>query len=488
MSNHSDMSKDIRDYKAHKTENMVNVVQELTEEEKILTKSAIRKIDIRVLPIVMLMYIAALIDRSNIGAALANGLVKGLKLSQSEEANVTAMFYVTYILCETPSNILLKKFKPHTWFAFIGTAWSVTCILLAFCKNGTTFVIARAALGIFEAGLTPGIVSYLPYWYTRSEVAYRMTMFFSAIGIAGIIGNPIAAAFASMKLGNFMPFQLIFLFEGSVTLIICASAFFIIQDYPDQAKFFTPEEHEIVVRRLRADQGMASKAKANFKETIDVILDWRIWMYAQIYFGINNAYTVISIFAPTMIKNLDYSGTTATFMAAIPNATGFIGCVIVLSILNKVKYWKLIFIFGAITILGYAVAAYAKAKVVKLIFIAVAGFGSIPNIPVLISWMSVNQGGIYKGAIASAIVISYSSICGAISPKFFVTKYSPDFTVGNLFAIGMYVLSLVLSIFLSLYFSRINKHRDTNPVDVSHMLEEDQRKLNDRHPLFRYKL
>ncbi|PVU88192.1 hypothetical protein BB561_005967 [Smittium simulii] len=467
---------------------MVNVAQELTAEEVILAKKTARKIDIRILPIVVLIYISALIDRSNIGAALVNGLVKGLNLSSAEEGNVTAIFYVFYILCETPSNMLLKMFKPHIWFAFIGIVWSATCVSLAFAKNGTTFIIGRAFLGIFEAGLTPGVVSYLSYWYTRSEVAYRMTVFFSSIAIAGIIGNPIAAVFSTIKIGNLMPFQVIFLLEGAITLVICMASYFIIQDYPDQAKFFTKEEHELVVRRLRADQGMASQAKVTFKETLEILLDWKIWAFSQIYFGLNNAYTVISIFAPSMFKNLNYSPTTATYMAAIPNAAGLIGCVLVLFFLNRVKYSTLLFIFGSIAITGYAVAAFAPQKIVKIVFLAIAGFGSFPNIPVLISWMSVNQGGIYKGTITSAIVVSYSSICGAVSPKFFVTKFAPKYTIGNYFAIGSYILTLILALVLRIYYNAQNKKRDQNPIDVSHLSEADQRRMNDNHPLFRYRI
>ncbi|PVV00896.1 hypothetical protein BB560_004706 [Smittium megazygosporum] len=471
-----------------KEEFQVNVLQELTEDEKIICTRARRKIDTRILPIVVIIYISALIDRSNIGAALANGLKDGLKLSNGETANVTSIFYIFYIICEVPSNILLKKFNPHTWFGFIGTAWSVTCILLAFANSGTTFIIARSFLGVFEAGLTPGVVSYLSYWYTRNEVSYRMTLFFCAVPIAGVIGNPFAAALTGIKVGKLHKFQSIFLFEGLITLVISIVAFFIIKDYPDQAKFFTPQEHELVVRRLRADQGMASKAKATFKETLEVLLDWKVWAFCQIYFGVNNAYTVLSIFSPTMIKNLGYKGTTATYMAAIPNFCGLLGCVIVLYFLNRIKYTFLLFAFGIVTIVGYLVAAYVSGVAIKIIFLSVAGLGSIPNIPVLISWMSVNQGGIYKGTIASALVVSYSSICGAVSPHFFTDNLAPKYTAGNLFCTCMYGLSLLLATVLFFYFRAQNKHREENPMDLSHLSEEEQRRMNDKHPLFRYKL
>ncbi|OMJ11085.1 putative transporter [Smittium culicis] len=479
---------DSLDLEAEKNVIELNRLAELTDHEKTLVKSAIRKIDLRVVPIVVLIYIAALMDRSNIGSALVNGLRDGLKLSKGEEANVTSIFYVFYILCETPSNILLKKFSPHVWFGFIGVSWSLTCMGLAFIKTGSTFVIARAILGALESGLTPGVVGYLQYWYTRSEISFRMTMFFAAIPVSGIIGSPLAGALAGIKVGNFLAFQSIFLFEGLITLVICLVAFFVIQDYPDQAKFFTPEEHELVVRRLRTDQGMATEAKIEFKETISHLLDWKMWVYAVIYFGINNMFTVLSLFSPTMIKNLGYSSITSTYLAALPSFGGLIAMGFVLSLLNRINYSTLLYCLGPISILGYALAAYTTSKIPRLIFLTISGFGAIGSVPVLVSWMSVNQGGIYKGMISSAVIVSFSSICGAVSPHFFVKELGPHYVAGNAFAISAMTLSVSLSLFLNIYFKRQNTSRDNNPVDVSHLSEFEQRKMNNQHPNFRYKL
>ncbi|OLY83609.1 putative transporter [Smittium mucronatum] len=467
---------------------VINKHFELTETEKILVKQAVRKIDLRIVPIVVIIYISALMDRSNIGSALVNGLKNGLNLTKGEEANVTSIFYVFYIICETPSNILLKRFSPHTWFGFIGVAWSVTCISLAFCKNGTEFVIARAILGALESGLTPGIVGYLQYWYTKHEISYRMTLFFAAIPVSGVIGSPLAGALAGIKVGKFLAFQSIFLFEGLITLVICVTAFFIIQDYPDKAKFFTPEEHDIVIRRLRSDQGMASESKVEFKETLKHLIDWKMWMFAMIYFGLNNAFTVLSLFSPTIIKSLGYSSITATYLASLPSVGGLLSMIVVLLLLNRVNYSTLIYFLGVVTIIGYSLAAFTTPKIPRLVYLTIGGFGAIGCIPVLISWMSVNQGGIYKGIISSAVVVSFSSICGAVSPHFFVVELGPKYTAGNAFAISATALSIILTFILSAYFRRENDRREKNPIDISHVEELEQRKLNDKHPNFRYRL
>ncbi|OMJ22309.1 putative transporter [Smittium culicis] len=454
-----------------KSDLKINVAAELTEHEKNLIKVCLRKMDVRILPIVILIYICALMDRSNIGSALVNGLREGLNLNNTEEGNVTSMFYVFYILCETPSNVLLKRFKPHVWFAFIGCGWSIACAL--------------------EAGLTPGIVGYFAYWYTRSEIGFRMTLFFTAVPISGIIGSPLAAAFASLDMSKslkFMKFQNIFFLEGILTLAICFASFFLIRDYPDQANFFTAEEKELVVRRLKQEQGMASETHATFKQTLHTMLDWKMWTFAVIFYGLNNAYVVLGIFAPTLIRSFGYSGIQSTYLAIIPNAAGLFGTMFVLSQVDKKSYVMLIILNSCISIIGYSVASFGKGSVLRLIFVGVAGFGAMANIPLSLSWMSVNQGGIYKGMIASALVVSFGSICGVVSPRLYVEKFKPKYLAGNLLTIGTIVLSVFLSFILSIYFNSKNKQRDSNPVDVSHLSELEQRNLNDAHPNFRYKL
>ncbi|OMJ15620.1 putative transporter [Smittium culicis] len=379
-------------------------------------------------------------------------------------------------------------FSPHVWFGFIGCGWSIVSLASAFSKSGIGFIVCRSLLGALESGLTPGVVAYLQYWYTRSEVGFRMTLFFAAIPIGGIIGSPLAGALANIKVGSFLPFQSIFLFEGIITLIICIAAFFIIQDYPDKATFFTPEEHELINRRLRIDQGVASESKVTRKETIKYMLDWKVWVFAQIYFGISNAYSIISLFAPTMIRGLGYSGSASTYLSILPSIGGMFSIAIVLALLNKVKYTYLIFIFCSISIIAFSLAAFASGKIIRLVYIAFVGIGTIPSIAILISWMSVNQGGIYKGIISSAIVVSYASISGAVSPYFFVDEFGPKYIGGNAYAIGFLALSMLLSGFMHFYFDRVNKHRDSNPVDLSHLNEAEQRMMNNDHPNFRFRL
>ncbi|PVZ99234.1 hypothetical protein BB558_004753 [Smittium angustum] len=466
----------------------LNKQDELTEDQKLMVKRYLRKVDIRILPIVILLYVFSLIDRGNIGAALVSGMNEYLHLNTVQQGNSTTFFYIFYLIFETPANVLLKKTKPHYWFGFLGSAWSISCMALAFAKTPTIFIILRGCLGAFESGLTPGVVGYLHYWYTRSEVASRMTMFFIAVPVSGVIGSPITAALASKDLGPFKPFQAIFFVEGLITLVIAIVLFFVLIDYPDQAKFFTPEERELILKRLNTEQGMASTTKPSFKQTLKIMSDWKLYVNALIFFGLNTVATVTGIFNPTLLKISGYSGTTAIYMGTVGSILGVIGVLITLRLVNRVPFYMLLCSYAAISVVFYAVAAFSNGKILRFIFLSIAGFGSSPNIAIPLTWASINTGGVYKGLISSAIVISIGSIPGVIFPRLFTSNYAPKFLKGQLSIIISGASAIVLALIMAAYYRAENKRRDENPVDLSHMPIEEQRLLNDLHPDFRYKL
>ncbi|OMJ15702.1 putative tartrate transporter [Smittium culicis] len=466
----------------------INIQTDLTDYEKEIERSYLRKIDYRILPVVIMVYIASLIDRGVVNYALVNGLRDGLNLSNIQEGNATTFFYVFYILFETPSNVILKKLRPRIWFPLIGLGFSISTLLSAFAKTGTEYVIYRSLLGAFEAGFTPGVVGYLGYWYVRGDIGKRMVIFFTAVPLSGIFGKPFSAGLASMKILLKYPYQNIYLFHGILTILITGGSYFFLIDYPDKSNFLKPEEKELLLKRLQAEQGMASKIKPDFKDTIRFLLDWKLWAFSFLFFGLNNSIVILNLFAPTVISTMGFSGVTSTYLATITSATGLFGTLSSVYFLNKVPYYKLIIIYATITAIGFSVALFSNGTGLRLAFIAISGFGASPVVPMSISWMSINQGGVYKALISSAVQLSVGSICGVVSPRFFTKKYLPRFRNGVILYLCALGASICIAISLSIYFRRENKRRDENPEDVSHLSLEDQRKLCDKHPNFRYRL
>ncbi|PVV00172.1 hypothetical protein BB559_000069 [Furculomyces boomerangus] len=466
----------------------LNLHESLTEEEEKIRKKYLRKVDLRLVPILSLTYIMILIDAGNIGAVLFTDFIPALKLSKVQQGNIVSFYYITLIIFQLPSNVLLKKTRPRFWLSSISLLAGISAFLLTYAKNGNTAIALRILMGLFQAGYVPGVVGYFNYWYTRTEYAVRMSAFFTSVATAGIIGTPMTATLVSKKVMHFLSYQSVYFVEGLISIILAVLMFFILVDYPDRASFFTPEEKELIIRRLNKNQGMASHTKPTLKATLTVLADWKIYVNAIIVFGLHTISTIVGSFAPSLLVELGYEFTTAIYLATIQAGFGLLGILTSIQLMKRFEFSKLIIIYGIIGYTCYSVAAFANGKILRLVFISLSGFGGTGNIPIIYGWVAINQGGIYKNLVASAVIMSIGSISGVVVPRFFVPAYAPRYYTGQYLTVFSGVLSLILAAGMRVYFAKENKRRDENPEDVSHLSLEEQRALSDYHPNFRYRL
>ncbi|PWA02161.1 hypothetical protein BB558_001708 [Smittium angustum] len=345
-----------------KEEVKINVYEDLTKHELSVVKRYLTK------------------DRANIGNALNAGLRETMGAKKAEEGSFTSFFFILYILAKFPSNILLKKFKPHVWFSFIITAWSITCMALALGNKPWKFILFRSVLGACESGLTPGVVAYMPYWYTRVEVGFRMSIFFASGTLSGVFGGPIAAGLREIQVGTLPRYATIFVVEGAISVFIGIAAFFIIVDYPDTCKFLNPEEKELITRRLRADQGLASKTKVTARQALNSLMDWKMWAYAVMFFCVNVATVVIATFIPSIMTTLGYTAFAGSMMSSLPNFAGLVGQVSTLYTMSNFPLWLNAVGFGAIAVVGFAVSGFYYAAAIS-VFIGIAAFFIIVDYP-----------------------------------------------------------------------------------------------------------
>lgn len=180
----------------------------------------------------------------------------------------------------------------------------MTCMGLV--KNYSGLMAVRWFLGLTEAGLFPGVSYFLSCWYKRSEFGVRMAIFFSAAALAGSFGGLLAAAIAKMDtVGGKAGWSWIFILEGLATIVIGIASFWLIHDFPDQAKFLSPDDRARVLRRLAADQ-QSSAEHEEFKMDYfwASVKDWKTYTGAIIYMGADGTLYAFSLFVPTIINEL----------------------------------------------------------------------------------------------------------------------------------------------------------------------------------------
>ncbi|PVU85065.1 hypothetical protein BB560_007164 [Smittium megazygosporum] len=459
----------------------------LTPEEEEIRKRYVRKIDVRLLPVVVMLYFASSLDRGNVGVAMINGLIERLKLSNADQGNVVAIFTIFYLIFEAPANMILKRWKPRYWFTLIVTCWSLSTFYLAYASSAGLFILGRILIGIFEAGFTPGIVAYLPYWYTKRELASRMSIFFLALPISGMVGGPIAGALVQTTLFKYK-YQSVFFVEGLMTIGMGLVTFFVMHDYPETCKFFTEEERNLVIKRITTDQGLASKASISKKQTWAALTDWKIYALSIVGFGPNNGLVLLGYVGPTIIRSMGYSSSTATYFAGIPYACGVVLMLAAMPFYNRMQFWKAYTIAIPLNLIGCILTAFVTKAEVRFFGMCLSGATTCVIVPVGMTWVASNAGSVSKRMISTAIFTTITGIAGFVTPYMFVRKYAPRYYIGYIFNIVMLILSVVCAVFLGTHFRGKNKFRDENPADVSHLSLEEQQAMNDEHPDFRYRL
>lgn len=146
-----------------------------------------------------ILYLFCFIDRANIGNAKLAGFEKDLGLAGYDYNSVLSIFYISYILFEIPSNMACKTIGPGWFLPFISLMFGICSICTAFCHTKAQVSAVRFLLGVFEAGMMPGIAYYLSRWYRRSELAFRLALYIVMAPLAGAFGGLLASAILTLE-------------------------------------------------------------------------------------------------------------------------------------------------------------------------------------------------------------------------------------------------------------------------------------------------
>jgi MFS family permease len=196
----------------------------------------------------------AWLDRYNLGFATLQ-MVKDLSFNESVYGFGAGIVYLGYALFEIPSNLYLERAGARKTFARLTILWGITSVTTMFVKTAASFYIVRFLLGCFEAGLLPGVVLYMTYWFPARRRALMLAMFFTSMPLTSVLGFPISGWILesmgrSMGLANW---QWLFLLEGVPSIVVGLLALLIVVDRPDQAKWLTNQEKHLVLADLEAD-------------------------------------------------------------------------------------------------------------------------------------------------------------------------------------------------------------------------------------------
>jgi MFS family permease len=303
-----------------------------------LEKSTIRKVSIRLIPFLIVLYLVNFLDRTNVGFA-ADHMKEDIGLTSAVYGLGAGVFFLAYFLFEVPSNVLLEKFGARRWIARIMVTWGIVAGLMAFIQTPEHFVILRVLLGIAEAGFFPGVVFYLTLWFPSRYRAGIMATFYLGVPIAQVIGAPLSAIL--IQVGDQMGFQgwrLMYFVEAVPAVILGVVTWFYLTDHPLKAKWLSRPQQEWLTQTLAAERQstvLPAAAELTRRQQVKIALTNRyVWALALVYFGITAGSNALNFFLPSVIKGLsDTFGLhlgiiQRGFVTAIPYAVAAVAMVL----------------------------------------------------------------------------------------------------------------------------------------------------------------
>jgi len=380
------------------------------------SEAVYRKATWRIVPLLFLCYVAAFIDRINVGYAHLQ-MKETLGFSDAVYGFGAGIFFVTYVIFEIPSNLLMARMGIRKTLFRIMSLWGLVSTATALVKTPEQFYAARLLLGVFEAGFFPAVMLYLSYWFPAARIARITALFMTAVMVAGLVAGPISGAILQNLEGvaSLRGWQWLFIIEGMPSLVLAALASWYLADRPASAAWLEPAEREHIESQIR-QASTASKAQA--PSMSQTLRDWRLYAWGLSLSCIICAGYGVTFWLPQMIRaagSLDFRQTG--LYSAIPYVVGLVAMLWTARNAERLEEFRWHFALSSLLCAGGLCLTLISTTnlPLSLLALSLANAGLAGALPVF--WAPVMAHLSSKHApIGIAVITSMSVAGGALSP------------------------------------------------------------------------
>ncbi|KAK1570133.1 major facilitator superfamily transporter [Colletotrichum navitas] len=390
------------------------------EEEKAL----LWKQDKRIIPLSAGIYFLCFLDRSNIGNAkilnssTGHDMQTETHMSNHDFTIALMVFLIAYAVFEVPSNVLLKKLRPSRWLSFLMFSWGAVTIGLGGATNGAAVTGVRFLLGVFEAGLFPGLVYYLTFFYKHDERSVRVALILASATLAGAFGGAIAYGIGHMdQVHGISGWRWLFILEGIPSCLSAILVWAYLPDYPETAGWLSEREKDLARQRLYYEGSKSSDKSMSWEEAKTTLTDWRLYGHYAVYFAMSTPFSSLSYFTPSITAGLGFFDLQAQLMTVPPYAAAYVVQILVAWSADRFNargaHSAALALIGAI---GFLVSAVLPPDAYHARYgcLIVGASGAFACIPPLLGWLSSNVFSTGATGLAIALNVSFGGGLGQI--------------------------------------------------------------------------
>ncbi|KZF23090.1 putative MFS transporter [Xylona heveae TC161] len=422
------------------------------------------KFDIRILPVLAVMYLFNSLDKSNLGNAKTAGLERDLHLGGDQYNLILSIFFIPYVLTAPFLSIFGKKFGPDRVLPAMMFCFGSLTLLVAAAKNFGGIMTLRWFLGMAESAFFPLVIYYLTTFYRRGELARRLAIFYAAQSVASAFGGLLAFGCFQIKGGKLEDWRYLFVVEGSCTIIFAIFAFIYLPRSAAEAKFLNKSEKELAYLRMQVDSSSIVNEAYVFKDSIKIFKEWTTWMILAIEICVGVPLQSVQLFLPQIIHRLVNETVKTNLYTVAPNVSGAV-MLLVLAFSSDLTRWRFPFIaLGFLfTFIGFIIFASIDVEhsthVAYFASFMMCWGTSAPSV-LLDVWYSNNIAHEGKRVTLTGIGVPLCNLMGVVSSNIFQNKDAPKYFPALITTACFGGVGFVLTIIFGLYMMVDNKRRD----------------------------
>lgn len=405
-----------------------------------------------------------------------------------------SVFYVSYIVFEIPSNIACKWIGPGIWLPAICLGFGLASIFTAFVKTVPQLCGVRFVLGVFEAGVLPGMAYYLSRWYRRAELAFRLSVYVVMAPLAGAFGGLLASGILKLEsFGMFESWRMIFAIEGIVTVGLSFIAFFTLTDRPETARWLTEEEKDLATTRVKSERVGATRVLDKM-DTKKIMLGTfsPITLTTSFYFLLDNV-TVqgLAFFLPTIVKTIypDETVIKQQLYTVPPYIVGAFFTLFMPLLSWKFDHRQLFLVLSAPgTMVGYIMFLASKDPMVRYGATFLVASGIFAGGPMSNAQVSANLVSDTARSAGIGLNVMMGNVGGLVSTWSFLPNDGPDYPIGNGLNLATSSVMLLAGLGMWAWMRWDNARREQRDVqaELEGLTEEQIEDLDWKHPEFRW--
>lgn len=377
-----------------------------------------RKVALHIMPFLMLCYVAAYLDRINIGFAKLH-MLNDLGFSDAVYGLGAGLFFIGYLIFEVPSNLLMMRIGAKRTISRIMILWGIISACFAFVETPTQFYVLRFLLGAAEAGFYPGVILYLTYWFPANKRAKMVALFVGAVPLSGMIGAPLSGAIIEWGHGaqSLAGWQWMFLIEAVPSLILGLLCLKYLADSPAVAPWLTQAERELVEGELQAERELTRHDKSTVSLAA-TLKDRRVWKMTSICFCSAICSYGVSFWLPTLVQQLNVGDVMHVGLyTAVPFTAAFVVMYLIGRSSDRMRErrWHLVGPFTCVCVGLVGSVWFHGSMGLALLSLTIAAVGAYSTTSMLFTIPGLFLSGVGMAA-GVALINCFGGLGGFVSP------------------------------------------------------------------------